>query len=97
MAGEYKESRQRSTPNFLFHNLNQAGGGFLEITANRMLGRTRTMSGWSNGLSISITTGRRICFVARGNVLDNVSMFSDRSYEEPTPSSAISATASFRT
>ena len=63
--------------------LNQAGGGFLEITANSMLGRTRTMSGWSNGIFDFDNDGKKDLFVARGNVLDNVSMFSDRSYEEP--------------
>jgi hypothetical protein len=48
-----------------------------------MLGKTRTMSGWSNGIFDFDNDGRKDLFVARGNVLDNVSMFSHRSYEEP--------------
>jgi hypothetical protein len=62
--------------------LNQAGG-FLETTARSMLGKTRTMSGWSNGIFDFDNDGKKDLFVARGNVLDNVSMFSHRSYEEP--------------
>ena len=63
--------------------VNQAGGGFVEMTAPAMLGKTRTMSGWSNGIFDFDNDGRKDLFVARGNVLDNVSMFSNRNYEEP--------------
>jgi hypothetical protein len=63
--------------------LNQAGGGFVERTAPSMLGKTRTMSGWSNGIFDFDNDGRKDLFVARGNVLDNIAMFSNRSYEEP--------------
>jgi hypothetical protein len=63
--------------------VNQPGGGFLEMTAPAMLGKTRTMSGWSNGIFDFDNDGRKDLFVARGNVLDNVSMFSNRNYEEP--------------
>jgi len=63
--------------------VNQPGGGFLELTAPSMLGKTRTMSGWSNGIFDFDNDGKKDLFVARGNVLDNVSMFSNRSYEEP--------------
>ena len=63
--------------------VNQGAGTFLEMTAPGMLGKTRTMSGWSNGIFDFDNDGRKDLFVARGNVLDNVSMFSNRSYEEP--------------
>ena len=63
--------------------VNQAGGGFVEMTSPAMLGKTRTMSGWSNGIFDFDNDGRKDLFVARGNVLDNVSMFSNRNYAEP--------------
>ncbi len=62
---------------------NQGGGDFLEITAKGLLLRTRTMSGWSNGIFDFDNDGWKDLFVARGNVLDNVALFSNRSYEEP--------------
>ncbi|SPE37325.1 ASPIC/UnbV domain protein [Candidatus Sulfopaludibacter sp. SbA6] len=63
--------------------LNQGGGGFSEITDKSLLTKTRTMSGWSNGIFDFDNDGWKDLFVARGNVLDNVAMFSNRRYEEP--------------
>ena len=62
--------------------LNQ-GGSFVEATDKSLLTRTRNMSGWSNGIFDFDNDGWKDLFVARGNVLDNVSMFSNRTYEEP--------------
>ncbi len=62
---------------------NQGGGDFLEVTAKGLLLRTRTMSGWSNGIFDFDNDGWKDLFVARGNVLDNVALFSNRQYEEP--------------
>ena len=72
-----------SFPLYLNEGAPSGPGGFLETTARSMLGKTRTMSGWSNGIFDFDNDGRKDLFVARGNVLDNVSMFSHRSYEEP--------------
>jgi enediyne biosynthesis protein E4 len=63
--------------------INQGEGSFLEMTGASLLAKTRTMSGWSNGIFDFDNDGRKDLFVARGNVLDNVSMFSNRSYAEP--------------
>jgi hypothetical protein len=63
--------------------LNQRDGGFVESTGPSLLARTRTMSGWSNGIFDFDNVGRKDLFVARGNVLDNVALFSNRRYEEP--------------
>jgi hypothetical protein len=59
------------------------GGDFLEVTGKSLLLKTRTMSGWSNGIFDFDNDGWKDLFVARGNVLDNVTMFSNRRYEEP--------------
>jgi hypothetical protein len=58
------------------------GSDFLEITAKAMLSKTRTMSGWSNGIFDFDNDGWKDLFVARGNVLDNIAMFSNRRAEE---------------
>jgi hypothetical protein len=64
--------------------LYQNGGSeFNEITGKSHLLKTRNMSGWSNGIFDFDNDGWKDLFVARGNVLDNVAMFSNRSYEEP--------------
>jgi hypothetical protein len=63
--------------------VNQGGRSFLERTEESLLNKTRTMSGWSNGIFDFDNDGWKDLFVARGNVLDNVSMFSNRRYEEP--------------
>jgi hypothetical protein len=62
---------------------NQGEGGFLEKTDASLLNKTRTMSGWSNGIFDFDNDGWKDLFVARGNVLDNVALFSTRRYEEP--------------
>jgi len=62
---------------------NRGGGVFLEATNQSMLVRTRNMSGWSNGIFDFDNDGWKDLFVARGNVLDNVALFSNRTYEEP--------------
>jgi hypothetical protein len=63
--------------------LNQGAGAFVEATGQSMLAKTRTMSGWSNGIFDFDNDGRKDLFVARSNVLDNVALFSNRRYEEP--------------
>ena len=62
---------------------NQGSAGFWESTAKAQLSRTRNMSGWSNGIFDFDNDGWKDLFVARGNVLDNVAMFSSRTYAEP--------------
>ena len=59
------------------------GADFIEITGKSLLLKTREMSGWSNGIFDFDNDGWKDLFVARGNVLDNVSMFSNRRYQEP--------------
>ena len=61
---------------------NRGGGVFWEATDQSMLGRTRSMSGWSNGIFDFDNDGWKDLFVARGNVLDNVALVSSRSYGE---------------
>jgi hypothetical protein len=63
--------------------VNQGGGSFLEKTDASLLTKTRTMSGWSNGIFDFDNDGWKDLFVARGNVLDNIALFSSRRYEEP--------------
>jgi hypothetical protein len=63
--------------------LNRGAAGFMEVTAASRLFRTRTMSGWANGIFDFDNDGWKDLFVARGNVLDNVALFSNRTYEEP--------------
>jgi hypothetical protein len=62
---------------------NRGGGVFFEVTDQSLLGSTRTMSGWSNGIFDFDNDGFKDLFVARGNVLDNVSLTSNRTYGEP--------------
>jgi hypothetical protein len=59
------------------------GNEFWEVTYQSHLTSTRTMSGWSNGIFDFDNDGWKDLFVARGNVLDNVALFSTRKYEEP--------------
>jgi hypothetical protein len=67
----------------LFRN-NHGTGDFTEITNASGLGHaTRQMSGWSNGIADFDNDGWKDLFVARGNVLDNISEMSLRQYEEP--------------
>jgi hypothetical protein len=64
---------------------NRGGSGdFSEATNPSGLGHsTRQMSGWSNGIVDFDNDGWKDLFVARGNVLDNISEMSLRKYEEP--------------
>lgn len=62
---------------------NRGGGEFIEVTNPSQLFKTRAMSGWSNGIFDFDNDGWKDLFVARGNVLDNVALFSNRTYEEP--------------
>ena len=59
------------------------GDQFWEMTYKAKLTPTRNMSGWSNGIFDFDNDGWKDLFVARGNVLDNVALFSARKYEEP--------------
>ncbi len=61
---------------------NRGGGDFTEVTDQSMLGTTRTMSGWANGIFDFDNDGWKDLFVARGNVLDNVALTSSRTYGE---------------
>ncbi len=63
--------------------LNRGGTEFFDATARSGLWRTREMSGWSNGIFDFDNDGWKDLFVARGNVLDNVARFANRTYEEP--------------
>ncbi len=63
--------------------LNRGGGMFMEATASSQLFRTRSMSGWANGIFDFDNDGWKDLFVARGNVLDNVALFTNRTYGEP--------------
>jgi hypothetical protein len=65
----------------LYRNTN--GGDFFDVTAKAGLWGTRQMSGWSNGIFDFDNDGWKDLFVARGNVLDNIALFSIRKYEEP--------------
>lgn len=65
----------------LYRNTN--GGDFYDVTAKAGLWGTRQMSGWSNGIFDFDNDGWKDLFVARGNVLDNIALFSIRKYEEP--------------
>jgi hypothetical protein len=63
--------------------LNNGGGDFSDVTSKSGLWGTRNMSGWSNGIFDFDNDGWKDLFVARGNVLDNIALFSIRKYEEP--------------
>ncbi len=65
----------------LYQNTN--GADFFDVTAKVGLYGTRNMSGWSNGIFDFDNDGWKDLFVARGNVLDNIALFSIRKYEEP--------------
>ncbi len=63
---------------------NRGNGIFIDVTGRSGLARpTLEMSGWSNGVADFDNDGLKDLFVARGNVLDNVSEFSNRTYAEP--------------
>src|SRR2546429_638694 len=66
----------------LFHN--RGSGIFIDVTGRSGLARpTLEMSGWSNGVADFDNDGWKDLFVARGNVLDNVAEFTNRTYAEP--------------
>ncbi len=63
---------------------NRGAGIFIDVTGRSGLARpTLEMSGWSNGAADFDNDGLKDLFVARGNVLDNIAEFSDRTYGEP--------------
>jgi enediyne biosynthesis protein E4 len=63
---------------------NRGNGIFIDVTGRSGLARpTLEMSGWSNGVADFDNDGLKDLFVARGNVLDNIAEFSNRTYGEP--------------
>src|SRR5437588_2851050 len=63
---------------------NRGNGIFIDVTGRSGLARpTLEMSGWSNGVADFDNDGLKDLFVARGNVLDNVAEFTNRTYAEP--------------
>ncbi len=63
---------------------NRGAGIFVDVTGRSGLARpTLEMSGWSNGAADFDNDGLKDLFVARGNVLDNIAEFSNRTYGEP--------------
>src|SRR5205085_8699043 len=63
---------------------NRGNGIFIDVTGRSGLARpTLEMSGWSNGVADFDDDGLKDLFVARGNVLDNVAEFTNRTYAEP--------------
>ncbi len=66
----------------LFRNI--GNGMFVDLTGKSGLARyTLEMSGWSNGAADFDNDGLKDLLVARGNVLDNIADFSERTYGEP--------------
>jgi hypothetical protein len=63
---------------------NRGAGIFIDVTGRSGLARpTLEMSGWSSGAADFDNDGFKDLFVARGNVLDNIAEFSNRTYGEP--------------
>ena len=63
---------------------NRGKGIFIDVTGRSGIARpTLEMSGWSNGVADFDNDGQKDLFVARGNVLDNIAEFSNRTYGEP--------------
>jgi len=63
---------------------NKGHGFFVDVTGRSGLARpTLQMSGWSNAVADFDNDGLKDLFVARSNVLDNISEFSTRKYPEP--------------
>jgi hypothetical protein len=64
---------------------NLGGGDFRDITVTSGIGRTTlNMSGWGNGIYDFDNDGLKDLFVARSNVMDNISLLIPaRRYEEP--------------
>ena len=66
----------------LFRNIGK--GMFVDFTGRSGLARsTLEMSGWGNGVGDFDNDGLKDLLVARGNVLDNIADFSERTFSEP--------------
>lgn len=64
--------------------INHGEGEFYDETFAAGLGKTNDMSGWGNGIADFDNDGWKDLFVARSNVMDNISVLnSARRYEEP--------------
>lgn len=64
--------------------INRGHGEFADVTSATGLGKTTEMSGWGNGIFDFDNDGWKDLFVARSNVLDNISEFNpSRTYPEP--------------
>ena len=64
--------------------INAGAGDFVDMTVGSGLASTRDMSGWSNGMFDFDNDGWKDLFVARSNVLDNISVLKPaRHYPEP--------------
>ena len=65
-------------------NINTGKGEFVDKTVTNGLSKTTDMSGWGNGMVDFDNDGWKDLFVARANVMDNVSEINPaRHYEEP--------------
>jgi hypothetical protein len=64
--------------------INQGDGSFVDQSATNGLRSTADMSGWGNGIFDFDNDGWKDLFVARSNVMDNISLLNpSRTYEEP--------------
>jgi enediyne biosynthesis protein E4 len=64
--------------------INEGKGEFQDMTVASGLGKTNEMSGWGNGMADFDNDGWKDLFVARANVMDNISeQNSARRYPEP--------------
>lgn len=63
--------------------INQGSGEFDDVTQPSGLQATKEMSGWGNGIFDFDNDGWKDLFVARANVLDNISELGRRKYPEP--------------
>ncbi len=63
--------------------INQGNGEFDDLTQASGLQATKEMSGWGNGIFDFDNDGWKDLFVARANVLDNISELGNRRYPEP--------------
>ena len=63
--------------------INQGQGEFDDVTQASGLQATNGMSGWGNGIFDFDNDGWKDLFVARANVLDNISELGNRKYPEP--------------
>jgi enediyne biosynthesis protein E4 len=63
--------------------INQGNGEFDDVTQASGLEATKDMSGWGNGIFDFDNDGWKDLFVARANVLDNISVLGSRKYPEP--------------